>query len=400
MPRARSLRVLFVRPGDRQGLHPGLSFPVARERGDVLPLGLLALASAVKFGSSHRALVHDDRRPGASERGPAASLRGLSRALQPDVAVIWLHPALLADGLEAARQARHAGCATVLGAGPLVQIWPEAAARVLEVDGVVGTAAGLLAALEVLSDGGGAAALAGASGAIDAARWPVDRKLLDYAAYDGAGGPPWPGIGRPRGVRSDKGRFAASPVVFDDGAAADVAACVLLGIRFVDLVGGGGDEAAWSARVAALPAAPRMRLQASPSRLRGLSLTELRGKGVEALDLGPLGAGAAEAVEEACLMAQTALRAGFSVAATAQIGVAGYAPSDEDRGLARLRGAGLLLDVRVPVRPGGERWEDHADAPSAGFVPPGVDPERLALTGAPALRTEGRVRGIVARLRG
>ncbi len=115
MARPRSLRVLFVRPGDRQALHPGLTFDVPRTGGDVLPVELLRLASAVKFGSRHQALVHDERHPSVAGAGPGSLLRGISRSLSPDVAVIWMHPACLADSLEAARQARHAGCS---GPGP------------------------------------------------------------------------------------------------------------------------------------------------------------------------------------------------------------------------------------------------------------------------------------------
>ena len=380
MGRARSLRVLFVRPGDRQGLHPALAFAVPRQGGEVLPVGLLALASAVKFASPHHALVHDERHPDVARLGPAGSLRGLSRALEPDIAVIWLHPALLADGLEAARQARHAGCSTVLGAGPLVELWPSAAGRVLEVDGLVGSPTGLLAALDVLESGGDSSSLARALALASDRAWAPDRKLLDYAAYCAVGGPPWPGTGRPRGARSDKGRFAASRVRLDGDALADARECRLLGVRFVDLAGPGGDEAWWSALVAGLPEGLRLRLQVAPPRLRQLSLAELRRAGVEALWLGSLGAGEPDLVEDVCGIAATAAKAGFAVGATVHVGVAGYSSPVEDRGLERLWAAGLEVEVRVPVKPGEGRWADYVDAPSAGFVPPGLDPGRLEAT--------------------
>ncbi len=398
MARPRSLRVLFVRPGDRQGLHRGLSFAIPRERGDVLPLGLLGLASAVKYGSTHRALVHDERHPDVPALGPAGSLRGLSRALKPDVAVIWLHPALLADGLEAARQARHAGCSTVLGAGPLGALWPEAAGRVLEVDGLVGSDGGLLAGLEVLEAGGEADRLAQALASDRPGRWPLDRKLLDYARYNGVGGPPWAATGRPPGLRSDKGRFAASPVLLGQDTAEDVGACCLLGVRFVDLVGSLPDPGALSGLVASLPPGARMRLQVSPAELRSLSLTGLRTRGVEALHLGPLKAGDREAVDEACAVARTAGAAGFALGATAFVGAPGYSAAPEDAGLERLRSAGISLEVRVALRPDSDRWIDYADAPSASFLPPGIDAGRLAATErARPEAPRGRRRSILAR---
>ena len=400
MPRARSLRVLFVRPGDRQGLHPGLSFGVPRRRGDVLPVGLLALASAVKFGSGHRALVHDQRHPDISRHGPAGSLRGLSRALQPDVAVVWLHPALLADGLEAARQARHAGCSTVLGAGPLVELWPSAAGRVLEVDGLVESTAGLLAALDVIEARGGAVDLAQALALPTDQLWPLDRKLLDYAAYRGVAGPRWLPTGRSKPPNSDKGRFAASEVRLSGDALADVNECRLLGIRFVDGVGPGGDDGWWASFVAGLSGGLRLRLEVAPSRLRRLSLSELRRGGVEALSLGSLGAGEVDSVEDACGIATTAQRAGFAMGVTAHLGVAGYSADVEDRGVHRLRAAGLSVEVRVPIKPDGGRWGDYIDAPSAGFLPPGLDPARLAAVDASASRPPRVVRGILARARG
>jgi hypothetical protein len=399
LARARSLRVLFVRPGDRQGLHPGLAFAIPRRGGDVLPVGLLALASAVKFGSRHRSLVHDERHPSVSAGGPTRSLRGLSRSLQPDVAVIWLHPALLADGLEAARQARHAGCSAVLGAGPLVELWPEAAGRVLEVDGLVTSSAGLLAALDVLEAGGAAADLVRALGLRNDERWTLDRKLLDYAAYAGVGGPPWPGTGRPRRITSDKGRFAASPVPLDIDACADIDACRLLGIRFLDLVGPGGDDAWWSSWLSAQSGGLRMRLQVTPERLRRLSLTDLVRAGVEALWFGAVGAGDPDAVDDVCAVAEAARKAGFTAAVTAYLGVAGYSSDVEDAGVRRLRSAGVQLDVRVLVKPEGERWADYIDAPSAGFVPPGVDRARLESAVARSPGPGGTVRGLVARVR-
>lgn len=398
MARKRSLRVLFVRPGDRQGLHPGLRFPIPREAGDVLPVELLRLASAVKFGSNHRALVHDERHPDVAGAGPVGALRSLSRALQPDVAVIWLHPATLADGLEAARQARHAGCGTVFGAGPLVALWPAAAGRVLEVDGLVSSRAGLLAALDLVESGGRATELAACLARPEAGDSQVDRKLLDYAAYVGVAGPSWPGTGRPRFARSDKGRFAASAVRLDDGALADLNECALLGIRFVDLVGEGGDDAWWTDFAAALPGGPRLRLRATPARLRRLALNELSAGGVVAVNLGTVGAGSPD-VEEACAVATLARRAGLSVGVTALVGVSGYDAADEDRGVQRLQGAGIEVEVRLPASIGDDRWMDYADAPSAGFVPRGLDADRLALATRQRSGRSG-VSTLIARARG
>ena len=55
----------------------------------------------------------------------------------------------VADGLEAARAVRHAGCPLVLATGPLVDCWAAGARRIPEVDGLLptGAEAALLAAL-------------------------------------------------------------------------------------------------------------------------------------------------------------------------------------------------------------------------------------------------------------
>jgi hypothetical protein len=178
----------------------------------VLPVRLLELATAVMLGSRHRSFVHDARASAGGNR----EVRSVAAVHRADVAVIWMHPALLADGLEAARSARLGGCSLVLGAGPLVSLWPEAARGAVELDGLVEAdgAPGLLAGLHQEAVGGSARDFLGAlgqTGDVVAAARGVDRKLLDYAAYRSLpGGTPLPWL------RVDKGRHAATTVHLHD----------------------------------------------------------------------------------------------------------------------------------------------------------------------------------------
>ncbi len=392
MSRKRVLRVLFVRPSDAAGLDPALRFDIPREGGAVLPVGLLRLASAAKYASPHRVMVHDARLAAAND--PRSSVRAVARVQRPDVAVVWLHPASLGDALEAARAVRHAGCSCVLGAGPLVRLAPDAAARLVELDGLLPASPDALnAALDVVAAGGRADELAEALATEGAVGVPLDRKLLDYAAYRGLPAPDIDVPPSPGRIGSDKGRFAASTVPLHacDGSPLrpaavleDARGCVLLGIKRLDLradpLGQPQDAAFWQ-EVLAERIAPTVRVRATiaPAVLRGLALNELA-RSVDALDLGPVHAGDSEAVDDLRSAAGTCRRARLEVSATVLLGVHGYGDADEDRGIERLAESGLDLAFAVPARIGDDAdpaWGDWLDAPSPNFVPPGIDPGRL-----------------------
>lgn len=388
MSRQRVLRVLFVRPGDAAGLDPCLRFDLPREGGEELPVGLLRLASAAKFASPHRVMVHDARQ--GTDTDPRGSVRAVARVQRPDVAVVWLHPATLGSALEAARAVRHAGCSCVLGAGPLVRLAPQAAARLVELDGLLTCSPGALnTALDVVARGGQADALAEALASGGGPSVPLDRKLLDYAAYRGL---PAPDVARPVGpgrVGSDKGRFAAStvPLHASDGSlldpvevVEDMRSCVLLGIQRLHLLpdpfGAPPDAGFWQA-VLASPPAPGLRVSVPPPMLRQLALNEVA-RSVQTLDFGAVAAGDAEAVDDLRSAAATCRRARLDVSATVLLGVHGYGAAGEDSGIERLAGAGLDLAFAVPARIGDDpAWGDWLDAPSPDFVPPGTDAGRL-----------------------
>ncbi|MCP4869466.1 MAG: hypothetical protein GY898_12195 [Proteobacteria bacterium] len=430
MTRARVLRTLFVRPSDEHALDPVFRFPIAREPRGALPVPLLRLATAALRESKHRVFVHDARMP---RTGAESTLRSVAALHKPDVAVVWLHPAALADGLEAARAMRHAGSALVLGAGPLVDLWPEGARRLVELDGLLPSASrgALLAALEVVSTSGRAEALreALAGPARAGGTEPVERKLLDYAVYRRARRGSWP-VQPPRpasgllrfGPPVDKGQGAVSEVPLRDDAGdvlpvdavlADLASCDLLGIPWQDLGGGSGPsptQAWWSALLAGLRhmgAKRHLRIALAPADLGRLPLLELAECGVEAVDLGDVDAGD-DPVEAAVDAAHACRRAGLDVSCSVVLGSPGYSLPEEQAGVDALRSAGVELTLGVAARPGAGdpvAWTDWADAPSSSFQPPGVDGERMNLArryrrlhAARAVRVDGAA-GLRARLR-
>ncbi len=380
--------------------------------------------------------VHDARRPRGGAEG---SLRSVAALHRPDVVVIWLHPATLADGLAAARAVRHAGTTLVLGAGPLIDLWPDGARLLPELDGLLASSgrAALLAALEVVSTGGPAGALRDALGtpAAAGATDPPDRKLVDYAAYRRCARGGWPGQpDRPPsgllrfGPPVDKGRGATTAVPLHDDVGGvlppeavvdDVVACDLLGIRWLDLTAGTGaapHPTWWSdllGRVRLLRAGPgalrRLRIAVQPADVARLPLSELTECGVAAIDLGDLDAGDAVQRDTAVAAAAACRSAGVEPWAAVALGAPGYALRDEQDGLDAIRGAGVEVDVGAATRPGVAdpvAWRDWLEAPSASFVPPDVDPARLDLArrlrrvqAARARGGPGRSEGLAGRLR-
>jgi hypothetical protein len=407
--RPRTLHVLFVRSGDTGALPRYFRLGSSPERGSELPFGLLRLASAVKFGSAHRVSVYDARNPSNAKLRTAAAIH------RPDVAIVWLDPALLASGLEAARAVRHAGCPLVLGAGPLVDTWLDGARRIPEIDGLLRSdaAAALVAALATIATEGSAGSLAAAleGHGVHSAdlEWTLDRKLVDYAAYTAsAEGWPPPQIPPPSrvlgiGGTSDKGRFAASRVVMADlGGAllspqevlADMRSCSLLGIPWQELrpspTGTAPDAAWWSALFALLRSSPslgrtiptRLRIQSSPSVVRTFPMSELRSLGVSCIDLADVHCDSSGAVEEALAAGRSVRRTGLDFSLTALLGTSGSSIADEEQGLRALRRSSARVRVRVDVQVGGEdppAWASWLEAPDPRFVPPGITPQRLRL---------------------
>jgi len=374
--RKRVLRVLFVRPDLGGRLSPLFAFGPPIDSGDVLPVALLRLATAVKLGSPHRVFVHDARRDKAGNR----STRAVATVHKADVCVVELDLALLRAGLEVARAARDGGCRLVLASGPLAETWPAAVAGMPEFDGVIdpGGAPSLLALLgRAATDSLDAASLAEALGAAPgpppAEARGTDRRLLDYAAYRRPhrllGANPW--------RRVDKGRSAASPVLCEDEAGeplpldhlrADIEECALLGIprlalrtarrlplaELESLVGG--------ARFVVPAAAEGPDAAASLARL-----------GVEAVDLGDVGMGDATAVAEVVSWSEATRAHGLGLVGRACFGT-DRVDAEEDA-LRELETAQVSLDAvhRVAIPPNStaaqRAWSAWLDAPRVGFVP-------------------------------
>jgi hypothetical protein len=372
---------------------------------------VLRLASAVKFGSTHRVSVHDARHPSPTK------LRNVVAIHRPDVAIVWLDPALLAGGLEAARAVRHAGCPLVLGAGPLVDTWLDGARRIPEIDGLLRSdAAGeLLASLAVIASDGSAESLAKALKG-DEERCPspspestLDRKLVDYAAYTASpeGWPPPQPTPPSRllglGGTSDKGRFAASRVVMSDLSGAlltpqevlsDMRACTLLGIPWQELCpssdGPPPDPAWWNALFTLLRSSPpfgraiptRLRIQSDPSVVRTFPMSELRSLGVSCIDLADVRCDSLEAVEEALAAGRSVRRAGIDCSLTALLGGTGCPRAEEEQGLRSLRRSSAHVTMRIDVEVGAQdaaAWASWLEAPGPTFVPPGIASQTVRL---------------------
>ncbi len=382
-----------------------LRFARPRQPASTAPYGLLELASSVKFRSPHRVLFHDAR----VEAGGNRALRSVAALSRPDVAVLWLHPAFLADGLEAARAVRQAGCELVLGAGPLIDIWPEGASTLPELDGLLPSALGtcLRAALDLVVAGGDAKSLQEALAPRDGVAGEaceVDRKLVDYAQYSSGWGGTWipSPAGAKRGLGVPSAPAEACTVVLlhrEDGELLepsqvldDLVACRLLGIPNCDLQPRGGcdrPDIEWIEALAAglallseemLP--PRLRLATVPETLGRLPLDVLQGRGLVALDFGSAGAGDAQALDDLLFAGAAAMRRGLEATGSLLVGRPGYSVAADQRGLARAIEAGFPQEVACEVQIGSLRvpaWADWLEAPGSDFLPPGTTSEHLAL---------------------
>jgi len=339
------------------------------------------------LGSRHRSFVHDARASAGGNR----EVRSVAAVHSADVAVIWMHPALLADGLEAARSARLGGCSLVLGAGPLLSLWPEAARGAVELDGLISAdgGPGLLSALDQEADRGSArgflAALA-RTGELPPAARGVDRKLLDYAAYRGLpGGTTLPGL------RVDKGRHAATPVHLHDGQGrlraldelrAELDACALLGIprRALQLTVDGpapSPEDLESLLQGRDDAAQYQVPVTGPLDERQLG--RLLRLGVQTLSVG------AVAVDSAALelLGERALAwrgSGARVCGELVFGLRSMEVEEQGLEVARSLDVDFGAQLRVPLPPQGEearrRWDVWLGAPRADFHPPVPGGER------------------------
>lgn len=411
MSRTRPLRVLFVRPDDRAGLSSLFGFSIPRERADVLPVPLLELATAVLLGSRHRAFVHDARRDPGGNR----AVRSVAAVHKAHVAVIQFHPALLADGLEAARAARHGGATLVLAAGPLVTLWPDAVRGAPEIDGLVTSPSGLLAALEATGESAEAfqAALNRDEPLPPAARG-IDRKLLDYAAYRGL-----PGGAALPGLRVDKGRHAASPILLHAGGALrstedlrrELDVCALLGIPRRAFVATEGaprpDTRTWIELLRGRTDGGRYRLPLADGASDEQVAALLRA-GVQTLDVGPRAADPAE-LGALAPHARAWRAAGARVALDLVFGLRSLDEEERALSVARTLGADVHVQLRVPLPPTAEGrpgWDAWLGAPRADFHPPVPDGERrieLAERARVLLSAQPRssgLTGLIARLTG
>jgi len=401
-----------VRPDDAQALSPTYRFEIPRDDGFALPGRLLRLATGVKLGTQHRVTVHDARNDPEGNR----SLRSIVKVIAPDLCVLWLHPATLEDGLEAARAVRQAGGSVIVGTGPLVDLWPDGACRIPELDGLLPgqSAAGLGSALAVLASGGtGQAFIEGLSQQPGSGlcREPLERKLLDYAVYSCSADSLWPplrsdAVGRLRRLALPKAAARPRPPISlvllhdessepvdPDDIIADIASCALLGIRQLDLAAapeGPALDAPWFASLfsrlaryrAEAPFSFQLRVPLSPPLLQEMGFERLHAAGVESVDLGTVNGGDPEALTAAIRAAESCKEAGIFPTGVLLLGCVGYDLEEDRQGVARAIRAAFPSTAGVDVRIGSvdtARWADWLDAPGMDFHPPGLERERLVL---------------------
>ncbi len=388
-----------------------------------MPTELLRLASTVKLATRYRVVVHDARQGEEANRG----LRSIAKLVQPDLCLLWLHPASLAGSLEAARALRQTGGSVLVGTGPLVDLWPEGACRIPELDGLLPELrpGGLCRALDVLAAAGSGAsfaeALSGQHPDLQAGA-PLERKLLDYAVYDcSADGmwPPQPAVGggpiarltamsraqrRPPAVSSVLLQDVQGAWVEPDDLLSDLRSCALLGIDWLDLRSVTGQDdpdtrffvRLFSALARCRASAARtqhLRVTLSAALLRDLGVDRLQAAGVRAVHLGTINGGDAEALAAAVDMAAACRAAGLYPSGVLLLGCSGYHLEEDRRGVSTAIRAGFPLSAGVDVRVGSvdaRRWSNWLDAPGSEFVPPGLEPERVVLADRARLALQNR----------
>jgi|GEM_PF-2747902 len=409
--RSKTLSVLLVVPDDSVSLSSTYRFGIPRHVVGSLPAGILRLASAVKLSTPHRVVVHDARHGVDGNRG----LRSVAKLVKPDLSLVWLHPSSLEGGLEASRALRQSEASVLVGTGPLIDLWPDGACRIPELDGLLPrlNPEGLCLALDVLSRAGSGsdfvAALASQDGEL-ALPDPLERKLLDYAAYDRSADGMWPPLPRESGAvarLAAKGRVhrkapAVSPVFLQNMQGQpidpeqlidDLRSCALLGIDWLDLcsVPGlpGPDTSFFVGLLSALAryraSAARtqhLRVILSVAQLKELGLQRLQAAGIRAVHLGSVNAGDIGLLSDAVELAQSCPRAGIFASGVLLLGCAGYDLEEDRRGVSAAIRAGFPQTAGVDVRLGSvdsDLWADWLDAPAIDFEPPGIDKERTAL---------------------
>jgi hypothetical protein len=240
----------------------------------------------------------------------------------------------------------------------------------------IDNAAGFVALMDALGEGGApariAAALATSPGAGPSGRVAIDRKLLDYARYQGSRSARWRAAVRafrPVGAisgspGSDKGRFAASTVPLDDVGSdedvgrivRDVNECALLGIPWLDLRrsdGAAPPPDLWAGLLETLarlradtpgldPDVGGVRLRVDPSDVQVLDVGVARRAGVAAVDLGLIDPSVAPAAMDAARIARAA-----GWVTTAEIAIGAGDPDVERSVVLQLERAGLAIQGRA-----------------------------------------------------
>ena len=387
-------------------------FEIPRQARRSLPADLLRLAGAVKLATRHRVVVHDARQGDDANRG----LRSISKLVQPDLCLLWLHPASLEGSLEAARALRQTGSSVLVGTGPLVDLWADGACRIPELDGLLPqlSPGGLCRALDVLGAAGSGVALAEALAGQHPdlqLRDPLERKLLDYAVYDCSADGMWPPQPRTNGGpisrlaargRAQRRLPAVSSVFLQDmqgdpiepaDLLADLRSCALLGIDWLDFRSVAGLEepdtpffmslfSALARHRVTSTRTQQLRVTLSVSQLHDLGVDRLQAAGVRAVHLGTINGGDAEALAAAVDAAATCRAQGLYPSGVLLLGCSGYDLEEDRRGVSTAIRAGFPLIAGVDVRVGSVdvgRWNDWLDAPGAEFAPPGLEPARVVL---------------------
>jgi len=401
-----------VRADDSLALSRTLRFEIPRDDGLSMPAGLLRLATAIQVGDKHDVTIHDARRDPEGNR----SLRTIASRVAPDLCVLWLHPATLEDGLEAARALRQSGGSIIVGTGPLVDLWPEGACRIPELDGLLPghSVAGLLSALGVLEQNGSGKALIDALRApkqLPPLREPLQRGLVDFAVYSRAADSLWPPlnadvVGRLQRLALPRSSGRAQPtvssVLLHDslGQPADPAqliqelkACAALGIQWLDLraVSGCSElDRSWFAQLfselaryrAASLSSAHLRVPLTPVLFGELDVPRLRAAGVSAVDLGAVNGGDSAELGEAIAAARRCRQAGLFATGVLVLGRSGYDLEEDRQGVSTAIRASFPSTAGVDIRIAtvdSARWANWLDAPGSEFHPPGLDSERLVL---------------------